>query len=262
MKRSRKIRFTTTRIVIVFFVLLASSSVSQAQFGERPLPEDSSDLELTQAREKAKSAKKKYEIVKKLNRRGSASQKELRDSKLLKGLAMLELSNLVSPELEQQNALMRAKLVFNYRSQELELTKRLYQRGSASQLAYQRAKTAQELRNLGSRRLKAFPKPSEKFRSSELPIPDSSRLKKSISWRKNYCEAGQSVSPKWTARPAIWRSPSQGSSKPKNRLVPRRSKSNSDLLVSAVSCPPFRVCLLYTSPSPRDRQKSRMPSSA
>ena len=24
----------------------------------------------------------------------------------------------------------------------------------------------------------------------------------------------------------------------------------------------FQVCLLYTSPSPRDRQKSRMPSSA
>ena len=26
--------------------------------------------------------------------------------------------------------------------------------------------------------------------------------------------------------------------------------------------PPFGICLLYTSPSPRDRQKSRMPSSA
>ena len=25
---------------------------------------------------------------------------------------------------------------------------------------------------------------------------------------------------------------------------------------------PFKICLLYTSPSPRDRQKSRMPSSA
>ena len=25
---------------------------------------------------------------------------------------------------------------------------------------------------------------------------------------------------------------------------------------------PFKVCLLYTSPSPRDRQKARMPSSA
>ena len=27
-------------------------------------------------------------------------------------------------------------------------------------------------------------------------------------------------------------------------------------------CPAFNACLLYTSPSPRDRQKSRMPSSA
>ena len=25
---------------------------------------------------------------------------------------------------------------------------------------------------------------------------------------------------------------------------------------------PYSICLLYTSPSPRDRQKSRMPSSA
>ena len=173
MKRSRKIRFTTTRIVIVFFVLLASSSVSQAQFGERPLPEDSSDLELTQAREKAKSAKKKYEIVKKLNRRGSASQKELRDSKLLKGLAMLELSNLVSPELEQQNALMRAKLVFNYRSQELELTKRLYQRGSASQLAYQRAKTAQEV---AQSRLKAAQSVSQAQRKIQIVRAANSRF--------------------------------------------------------------------------------------
>ena len=27
-------------------------------------------------------------------------------------------------------------------------------------------------------------------------------------------------------------------------------------------CPPYRVCLLYTSPSPRDQRGSRMPSSA
>ena len=29
-----------------------------------------------------------------------------------------------------------------------------------------------------------------------------------------------------------------------------------------VGCIPSKACLLYTSPSPRDRQKSRMPSSA
>ena len=41
--------------------------------------------------------------------------------------------------------------------------------------------------------------------------------------------------------------------------------NNPDLLVTfgdAWSITPQHVCLLYTSPSPRDRQKSRMPSSA
>ena len=33
-------------------------------------------------------------------------------------------------------------------------------------------------------------------------------------------------------------------------------------LLGLVGLPPYLACLLYTSPSPRDRQKSRMPSSA
>ena len=32
--------------------------------------------------------------------------------------------------------------------------------------------------------------------------------------------------------------------------------------VEFVSSPTYNICLLYTSPSPRDREKSRMPSSA
>ena len=36
--------------------------------------------------------------------------------------------------------------------------------------------------------------------------------------------------------------------------------NNADILVLNTGGPP--ICLLYTSPSPRDRQKSRMPSSA
>ena len=40
-------------------------------------------------------------------------------------------------------------------------------------------------------------------------------------------------------------------------------ESYSDLSVGkAMICPQGTTCLLYTSPSPRDRQKSRMPSSA
>ena len=40
------------------------------------------------------------------------------------------------------------------------------------------------------------------------------------------------------------------------RLVKWENSNNADVLAEA------RACLLYTSPSPRDRQKSRMPSSA
>ena len=50
-------------------------------------------------------------------------------------------------------------------------------------------------------------------------------------------------------------------------LVNKTVQEEIDVLVHAgasdlVSLPKSYVCLLYTSPSPRDRQKSRMPSSA
>ena len=46
----------------------------------------------------------------------------------------------------------------------------------------------------------------------------------------------------------------------------RRNLANTQAMLSYQVTPSFitngTVCLLYTSPSPRDRQKSRMPSSA
>ena len=36
----------------------------------------------------------------------------------------------------------------------------------------------------------------------------------------------------------------------------------SDLVISCLEGPLINICLLYTSPSPRDEQSSRMPSSA
>ena len=38
--------------------------------------------------------------------------------------------------------------------------------------------------------------------------------------------------------------------------------TNNLTLFSSIFTPQGKYCLLYTSPSPRDRQKSRMPSSA
>ena len=40
------------------------------------------------------------------------------------------------------------------------------------------------------------------------------------------------------------------------------TKTNSKVIFSGIKTSSGNICLLYTSPSPRDRQKSRMPSSA
>ena len=42
----------------------------------------------------------------------------------------------------------------------------------------------------------------------------------------------------------------------------RMEQEVAEYLASSTSTPSPTICLLYTSPSPRDRQKSRMPSSA
>ena len=124
---------------------------AQAQSSDRSV-EIAPNVKLTQARGKAKTAKKTYDTVKRLCQRGSASQKQLRDARLLENLAVLELASLVSPEREQRNSLLRAKIIFNYRSKELEIVESLYQRGSAPQLDFQRAKIA---RDVAQARLKA-----------------------------------------------------------------------------------------------------------
>ena len=46
------------------------------------------------------------------------------------------------------------------------------------------------------------------------------------------------------------------------QLDSSRARAQSKPMVAGVPCGKAVACLLYTSPSPRDRQKSRMPSSA
>ena len=46
------------------------------------------------------------------------------------------------------------------------------------------------------------------------------------------------------------------------RILILKMDSFANVSVTRPGRPPARTCLLYTSPSPRDRQKSRMPSSA
>ena len=48
----------------------------------------------------------------------------------------------------------------------------------------------------------------------------------------------------------------------KQRLAPALKGNNVEKMMTSPVCAILAYCLLYTSPSPRDRQKSRMPSSA
>ena len=49
---------------------------------------------------------------------------------------------------------------------------------------------------------------------------------------------------------------------PTNKIAPNRYQPRTSFNDEKLSELADSICLLYTSPSPRDRQKSRMPSSA
>lgn len=139
--------------------------------------DENASAAITEARENVKIAKRRHQRIKRLGQHGSASQKDIRDAELQKRLALLELADLLSPEREAHNALMRATVVYNYRNKELRITETLYQRGSASELEFDRAQAARDiaLANLKSaqsstdsqRKFQAIQAAGTKFNSAE-----------------------------------------------------------------------------------------------
>ena len=136
--------------------------------------DDQASAELTEARENLKNAKLRYQRIKRLGQRGSASQKDVRDAELQKRLALLELADLLSPEHEDHNALMRATVVYNYRNEEFKITETLYQRGSASQLEFDRAQAALDI---ALANLKSAKSESESLRKFQAIKAASTKLK-------------------------------------------------------------------------------------
>ena len=202
LKFASKMQLTDKSLVLHFRTLIALVSVvvvgaftpaAQAQSGSRPIrnrpprsqplgdrPSDQlveSNDDIALAREKAKEAKLKFDTVKKLSRRGSASQKQLRDAELIKWLALLDLSNLVSPEKRPENSRLRGKLIVNYRNTELKVIKKLYERGSVSKLVFERAKTARDVAesrleavqsvSVAQRKINVINAASSKYKSAE-----------------------------------------------------------------------------------------------
>src|SRR5665213_4042777 len=80
--------------------------------------------------------------------------------------------------------------------------------------------------------------------------------------RRNGFSGHGSSDDEWFSRYVARRSSSDSQNRRYFAIHASASRIGAALSVARRTRPSFSTCLLYTSPSPRDRQKSRMPSSA
>lgn len=93
---------------------------------------------LADAQRKFAKANRAYEQTRRLVARGSATQAQLRRERLLKQIAELQLRAIQNPDPASRYARKSKELKSEYAKKEYEISRALYQRGSASQLAYRR----------------------------------------------------------------------------------------------------------------------------
>ena len=128
---------------------------------------------MVRAREKAKSTRKKYEVVKRLLEKGSANRHDLRLADMRSKVALLDYSSLVNPARKEKNLILKAEVISLYRSEEFAVSKRLYQRGSISKVSYDRALAA---RDVAASNLKAVKSATETQRKIQVIQAAKSRF--------------------------------------------------------------------------------------
>ena len=113
----------------------------------RSLQESSNDptVQLTRARERADATQKAFESIKRLSEKGSTSQRALRRADMQRKVALLDYSSLLKPTRREKNLMLKAEVVMRFHSQELEVMKALYSRGSISEVVYQRFVSARDI---------------------------------------------------------------------------------------------------------------------
>ncbi len=100
------------------------------------------EKEIEAAKQSAAKLREIYVGAQRLAKNGSVSQMELRRTNFDYKLAMLKVIELESPATAKDIALAQAQLELDLLTKELEVIASLYQRGSASELEYQRAQSA------------------------------------------------------------------------------------------------------------------------
>ncbi len=106
------------------------------------------DREIAAARQHANELGNIYSTMKKLARKGSISQQKLRQAYYEYRLANLNILALEDPTQQQQIELAKAELKFQLKSREYEISSRLFQRGSISEMQFERSKFNRDVARL------------------------------------------------------------------------------------------------------------------
>ena len=110
---------------------------------------------LQAAKTKHKEASDAYATARRLSAQGSVSQSRVRRARLERDLTALQVSSLSDPAIKSYNELLKAHVVYRFQKEEWKVAKRLYQKGSLSELAWSRAETAKEVAKLNLNALQA-----------------------------------------------------------------------------------------------------------
>ena len=163
------------RIVMILFLAGATSfqlipsgepcAVCHAVTSGANAQDSDPDVELTKAREAAQSTRNRYEVIKRLREKGSANQHDLRLADMRRKVALLDYSSLLKPARKEKNLVLKAEVIALYRTEELAVAKKLYQRGSISKVTYDRALAA---RDVAASNLKAVKSATETQRKIQV----------------------------------------------------------------------------------------------
>ena len=147
-RRSNFDRWPQVPSITCLASLVLVAALTSATFACQTADNSTAAQTLRAAKTKYKKAREEYATAQRLSVQGSVSQSRLRRAKLTRDLTGLELSSLADPSLESYNKLLRAKVIYRFREQEWETARRLYQKGSMSELGWRRAETAKKTAKL------------------------------------------------------------------------------------------------------------------
>ena len=176
---SRETQVTRSNQVLVVLFLLGTAGLNfvgpktpcavcqTAVPVSRPAPQENEDpaVALIRAREKTAATQKEYDVIKRLSKTGSSNLQDLRIADMRRKIALLDYSSLLKPERADRNLVLKAKVILKFREEELAVLTELFQTGSVSEVAYQRAVSAREI---AESKLKAIKSATETQRRLQL----------------------------------------------------------------------------------------------